>query len=54
MAGDTSLAYLMLAQTVPPANDDSHDMMYTLFHPLLSISIPVSTDSCLSALSPKF
>ena len=54
MAGDTSSAYLTLAQAVPPANDDSCDPTYALFHPLLSISIPVSTDSHLSAPSPKF
>ncbi|OXH43434.1 hypothetical protein J003_04397 [Cryptococcus neoformans] len=53
-AGDASSAYLTLAQTVPPADDDSCDATYALFHPLLSISVPVSADSHLSAPSPKF
>lgn len=53
-AGNATSVYLMLAQTVPPADDDSHDATYALFHPLLSISIPVSADSHLSAPSPKF
>ncbi|EAL20358.1 hypothetical protein CNBF1680 [Cryptococcus deneoformans B-3501A] len=54
MAGDATSAYLTLAQTVPPADDDTCDTMYALFHPLLSISVPVSADSRLSAPSPKF
>lgn len=52
MAGNATSAYLTLAQTTPPADDDTHDMMYALFHPLLSISVPVSANIPLPAPPP--
>ncbi|OXM76789.1 hypothetical protein C364_05296 [Cryptococcus neoformans Bt63] len=54
MAGDATSAYLMLAQTLPSADDGDGDATYALFHPLLSISVPVPTDDSLPAPSPKF
>ncbi|OWZ26711.1 hypothetical protein C356_06868 [Cryptococcus neoformans c45] len=53
-AGDTTSAYLMLAQTIPSADDGASDTTYALFHPLLSISVPVPADDSLPAPSPKF
>ncbi|OXG24841.1 hypothetical protein C366_00380 [Cryptococcus neoformans Tu401-1] len=53
-AGDTTSAYLTLAQTLPSADDGDSDATYTLFHPLLSISVPVPADDSLPAPSPKF
>ncbi|OWZ74545.1 hypothetical protein C365_06883 [Cryptococcus neoformans Bt85] len=53
-AGNATLAYLMLAQTIPSADDGTGDMTYALFHPLLSILVPVPTDNSLPAPSPKF
>nr|KIR50442.1 hypothetical protein I312_00382 [Cryptococcus bacillisporus CA1280] len=38
-AGDTTSAYLALAQTIPPAADSIQDSLYALFHPLLAISV---------------
>ncbi|OWZ26192.1 hypothetical protein C347_06836 [Cryptococcus neoformans AD2-60a] len=53
-AGNATLAYLTLAQTLPSADDGNSDAMCALFHPLLSISVPVPTDDSLPAPSPKF
>ncbi|OXM76412.1 hypothetical protein C364_05992 [Cryptococcus neoformans Bt63] len=54
MVGDATSAYLTLAQTLPSADDGDGDATYTLFHPLLSISVPVPADDSLPAPSPKF
>ncbi|OWZ45305.1 hypothetical protein C343_02551 [Cryptococcus neoformans C23] len=40
--------------TLPPADDGNGDATYALFHPLLSISVPVPADDSLPAPSPKF
>ncbi|OXG71673.1 hypothetical protein C349_07033 [Cryptococcus neoformans var. grubii Br795] len=53
-AGDATSVYLTLAQTLPSADDGDGDTMYALFHPLLSISVPVPADDSLPAPSPKF
>lgn len=53
-AGDATSAYLTLAQTLPSADDGDGDATYALFHPLLSISVPVPADDSLPAPSPKF
>ncbi|OXG40122.1 hypothetical protein C355_06909 [Cryptococcus neoformans Th84] len=53
-AGNATLAYLTLAQTLPSADDGNSDATCALFHPLLSISVPVPTDDSLPAPSPKF
>nr|KIR49176.1 hypothetical protein I312_01329 [Cryptococcus bacillisporus CA1280] len=46
-AGDTTSAYLTLAQTIPPAADSIQDSSYALFHPLLAISVPgPANDPC--------
>lgn len=54
MAGDATSAYLTLAQTVPPADDDTSDTMYALFHHFLAIPVSVQVDDPLPACSPKF
>ncbi|UOH83361.1 hypothetical protein LQV05_006088 [Cryptococcus neoformans] len=41
-AGDTTSAYLALAQTIPSAAEPIQDTSYALFHPLLAISILVA------------
>ncbi|OXG34546.1 hypothetical protein C359_06003 [Cryptococcus neoformans Bt120] len=53
-AGDATSVYLTLAQTLPSADDGDGDAMYALFHPLLSISVPVPADDSLPNPSPKF
>ncbi|OXG75011.1 hypothetical protein C346_06915 [Cryptococcus neoformans D17-1] len=40
--------------TLPSADDGNSDATCALFHPLLSISVPVPTDDSLPAPSPKF
>lgn len=43
-AGDTTSAYLALAQTIPSAAEPIQDSSYALFHPLLAISVPIPAD----------
>ena len=38
-AGDTTSAYLALAQTIPSATEPIQDSLYALFYPLLAISV---------------
>ncbi|OXG61258.1 hypothetical protein C351_04387 [Cryptococcus neoformans c8] len=38
-AGDTTSAYLALAQTIPSATEPIQDSLYALFYPLLAISM---------------
>ncbi|EAL17162.1 hypothetical protein CNBN2080 [Cryptococcus deneoformans B-3501A] len=43
-AGDTTSAYLALAQTIPSVAEPIQDSSYALFHPLLAISVPIPAD----------